>query len=116
MVAISERQFNTQMKNQLQLVIVEVRNAYETIAIRRKSLEAAGAARRLAEEQLDGENQRFEAGMSTNFAVLRFQRDLANIQVSELRAQVDYELALTSLQKAMYTIIDENDIGFARGN
>ena len=54
--------------------------------------------------------------MSTNFAVLRFQRDLANIQVSELRAQVDYELALTSLQKAMYTIIDENDIGFARGN
>ena len=116
MVAISERQLNTQMKNQQQLVIVEVRNAYETIATRKKSLEAAGAALRLAEEQLDGENKRFEAGLSTNFEVLRFQRDLANIQVSELRAQVDYELALTSLQKAMYTIIDENDIGFARGN
>ena len=116
MVDISERQLNTQMKNQQQLIIVEVRNAYETIATRKKSLEAAAAAHRLAQEQLDGENKRFEAGLSTNFEVLRFQRDLANIQVSELRAQVDYELALTSLQKAMYTIIDENDIGFARGN
>ena len=116
MADISERQLNTQMKNQQQLVIVEVRNAYETIATRSKSLEAAGAAHRLAQEQLDGENKRFEAGLSTNFEVLRFQRDLANIQVSELRAQVDYELALTSLQKAMYTILDESDIGFARGN
>ena len=116
MVAISERQLNSQMKNQQQLVIVEVRNSYETIATRKKSLEAARAAHRLAQEQLDGENKRFEAGLSTNFEVLRFQRDLANIQVSELRAQVDYELALTSLQKAMYTIIGENDITFARGN
>ena len=116
MVDISERQLNTQMKNQQQMVIVEVRNAYETIATRKKSLEAAQAAHRLAQEQLDGENKRFEAGLSTNFEVLRFQRDLANIQVSELRAQVDYELALTSLQKAMYTIIGENDITFARGN
>ena len=116
MVAISERQLNSQMKNQQQMVIVEVRNAYETIATRKKSLEAARAAHRLAQEQLDGENKRFEAGLSTNFEVLRFQRDLSNNQVSELRSQVDYELALTSLQKAMYTIIDENDILFARGN
>ena len=115
-VAISERQLNSQMKNQQQMVIVEVRNAYETIATRKKSLEAAWAAHRLGQEQLDGENLRFEAGLSTNFEVLRFQRDLANNQVSALRAQVDYELALTSLQKAMYTIIGENDILFARGN
>ena len=115
-MGISERQLNSQMKNQQQMVIVEVRNSYETIATRKKSLEAARAAHRLAQEQLDGENKRFEAGLSTNFEVLRFQRDLANNQVSELRAQVDYELALTSLQKAMYTIIDENDILFARGN
>ncbi len=116
MTAISERRLNSQMKNQQQMVIVEVRNAYETIATRKKSLEAAQAASRLAREQLDGENKRFEAGLSTNFEVLRFQRDLSNNQVSELRAEVDYELALTSLQKAMYTIIDENDVLLARGN
>ena len=116
MVAISERRLNSQIKNQQQMVIVEVRNAYETIATRKKSLEAARAASRLAQEQLDGENKRFEAGLSTNFEVLRFQRDLSTNQVSELRAQVDYELAVTALQKAMYTIIDENDILSARGN
>ena len=116
MVAISERRLNSQIKNQQQMVIVEVRNAYETIATRKKSLEAARAASRLAQEQLDGENKRFEAGLSTNFEVLRFQRDLSTNQVSELRSQVDYELAVTALQKAMYTIIDENDILSARGN
>ena len=116
MVAISERRLNSQIKNQQQMVIVEVRNAYETIATRKKSLEAARAASRLAQEQLDGENKRFEAGLSTNFEVLRFQRDLSTNQVSELRAQVDYALAVTALQKAMYTIIDENDILSARGN
>ena len=114
MTVIRERQLNNEMKNQQQMVIVEVRNSYETITIRKKSLEAARAASRLDHEQLDGENKRFEAGLSTNFEVLRFQRDLADSQVRELRAEVDYELALTSLQKAMYTIINENDIVFAR--
>ncbi len=116
MTDIRERQLKNEMKNQEQMIIVEVRNAYETIATRKKSLEAARAAGRLVQEQLDGENKRFEAGLSTNFEVLRFQRDLADSQVSELRAEVDYELALTSLQKAMYTIINENDIVFAREN
>ena len=37
--------------------------------------DAAQVARQLSEEQLNGENKRFEAGLSTNFEVLRFQRD-----------------------------------------
>ena len=68
----------------------------------------------MAQEQLDGENKRFEAGLSTNFEVLRFQRDLAENEVSELRAMLDYQLALTALDKAMYTIIEASDISLAR--
>jgi len=113
---IRERQLLSTLKNQEQMIIVEVRNAYESLATREKSLEAATVASRLASEQLDGETKRFEAGLSTNFEVLRFQRDLAQSQVSELRALVDYQLALTALQKALFTIVEESDIILAKGS
>ena len=111
---ISEARLLSQMKNQQQMIIVDVRNAYESLAIQKKRLEAARVARTLSEEQLDGENKRFEAGLSTNFEVLRFQRDLAQAIGQELRAQVDYQQALTALRKAMYTIVDDNDIVLAK--
>ncbi|MCH8321087.1 MAG: TolC family protein [Acidobacteria bacterium] len=113
---IRERQLLSTMKNQEQMIIVEVRNAYEGLATRRKSLEAANVASRLSREQLDGETKRFEAGLSTNFEVLRFQRDLAQSQVSELRALVDYQLAVTALQKALFIIVEESDIVLAKGS
>ncbi len=113
-VRISQARLLSQMKNQQQMIIVDVRNAYESLAIQVKRLEAARVARRLSEEQLDGENKRFEAGLSTNFEVLRFQRDLAQAIGQELRAQVDFQQALTALRKAMYTIVDDNDIILAK--
>lgn len=113
-VTLRQRQFESTMKNQQHLIMVEVRNAYETITTRQKSMEAARLARQLAEEQLDGETKRFQAGLSTNFEVLRFQRDLAENQVSELRAEVDYELAVTALHRAMNTIVEEQDIVLAK--
>ncbi len=113
-VAITERQLQSRTKSAQQLIMVDVRNAYEQIATRKKGLDSAKVARQLTQEQLDGENKRFEAGLSTNFEVLRYQRDLADAQVQELRAMVDYQIALVALQKAMFTIIDQNDITTAR--
>ena len=113
-VRISQARLLSQMKNQQQLIIVDVRNAYESLAIQKKRLEAARVARQLSEEQLDGENKRFEAGLSTNFELLRLQRDLAQTIGQELRAKVDYQQALTALRKAMYTIVDDNDIVLAK--
>ena len=113
-ILIRDRRLASQLKNQQQMIIVEVRNAYESIATQRKRLEAAGVARQLSEAQLEGENRRFQAGLSTNFEVLRYQRDLSQSQVQELRARVDYQQAVTDLEKAMYTIVDSNDIMLAR--
>lgn len=112
--AINERQLLSQLKNQQQMIIVDVRNAFEGISTQKKRLDAARMARQLSEEQLQGETKRYEFGFSTNFEVLRYQRDLAAAQVQELRALLDYQQALTSLEKAMYTIIDSNDIALAK--
>ncbi len=111
---ISERQLQSRLRNLQQMIVVEVRNAFQTIQTQRKRLEAAEMARRLTAEQLRGEDRRFQAGLSTNFEVLRFQRDLADAHVVELRARIDLQQSVTALQKAMFTIVDESDIVVAR--
>ncbi len=113
-ILIQDRRLASQLKNQQQMIIVEVRNAFESIATQRKRLQAAQVARQLSEAQLEGENKRFQAGLSTNFEVLRYQRDLSQSQVQELRARVDYQQAVTDLETAMYTIVDSSDIVMAR--
>ncbi len=115
-VGIEERRNLSRMRDEQQAVIVDVRNAYDGLKTKKKALEAASLARRLAEEQLRGENKRFQAGLSTNFQVLRFQRDLTSAAGSELRARIDYEQALTLLRTAMYTIIEDNDLTLAAEN
>ncbi len=113
-VGIEQRRFLSRMKNQQQMILVDVRNAFESIETQEKRLQAARMARVLSEEKLKGETKRFQAGLSTNFEVLIYQRDLTQTQGQELRALIDYQIALTALEKAMYTIIDDNDIVVAK--
>jgi len=115
-LAIDDRRYQTQIRNTQQSVVVEVRNAFQNIITQRESMDAARVARELSEEQLDGETKRFEAGLSTNFEVLQYQRDLANARVNELRAIIDYQLALSSLRAATFTIVDDNDVVIAQQN
>jgi HAE1 family hydrophobic/amphiphilic exporter-1 len=111
---LNERQLRSRLRSIQQNIMVDVRNAYESIGTRRKGYEAARVARQLVEEQLEGENKRFEAGLSTNFEVLRYQRDLAQTEVDELRAIVDYQLAITALREATFSIVQDNDFVLAK--
>jgi len=107
---IAGRRLETQLKQFQVAVLVEVRNAYEAIATRKKTLEVSRLASELSREQLEGETARFEAGFSTNFEVLRYQRDYADARIRELNALIQYEIAVTALQRAMDTIIEDSGI------
>ena len=78
----------------------EVTNAAFQIDAIQGRIEAATAARELAEEQLRAEESRFEVGLSTNFFVVQAQRDLATAQDNELRAILDFQLALIEFERA----------------
>jgi outer membrane protein TolC len=54
----------------------------------------------LAEQRLDLEASRLQAGLSTTFLVLQAQRDLATAQTTELRALLDYRKALVDFEQA----------------
>jgi outer membrane protein len=80
-------------------VATEVTNAALSVQSNLKRVEAAVAARELAEKRLEAEQSKFEVGMSTNFFVVQAQRDLRDAQNSELRALADYRKSLVVFER-----------------
>jgi hypothetical protein len=62
-------------------------------------MQAAAAARELAERRLEAEQSRFDVGLSTNFFVVQAQRDLRDAQNAELRALLDYRRAQVEFER-----------------
>jgi outer membrane protein TolC len=80
-------------------VATEITNAALTIQSNLKRVEAAQAARELAEKRLEAEQSKFEVGMSANFFVVQAQRDLRDAQNAELRALADYRKSLVIFER-----------------
>jgi outer membrane protein TolC len=75
-----------------------VRRAARQIRSTAERMDAAQAGARLAQERLDVERRRYEAGLSTTFLVTQAQRDLLQAQVSVLQTALDYESALVQFE------------------
>jgi len=81
-------------------VAAEVTNAALTVQSNLKRVEAATAARELAQKRLEAEQSRFDVGMTTNFFVVQAQRDLRDAANTELRALADYRKSLVNFERA----------------
>ena len=92
-------------------VATEVTNAALNVQSNLKRVEAAVAARELAEKRLEAEQSKFEVGMTTNFFVVQAQRDLRDAQNSELRALADYRKSLVVFER-----VQEAPAGGGGGN
>lgn len=96
---LQQRQTIAQSR-QLELQIAtEVTNAALLVDSNRERLQAATAAKELAELRLSAEQSRFEVGLSTNFFVVQAQRDLRDAQNAELRALLDYRKAQVDFER-----------------
>jgi outer membrane protein len=84
-------------------VATEVTNAALQVESSLKRLDAARAARQLAEKRLENEQSKFDVGMQTNFFVVQAQRDLLDSQITELRASLDYRKALVDFERVQET-------------
>lgn len=78
----------------LQLQAAEtIRRAGRQVTSTAERIDAARAGERLAQQRLDVERKRFEAGLSTTFLVTQAQRDLIQAQVNLLQAMLDHQTA-----------------------
>ena len=83
----------------LELQIVEaVRQAARQIQSTSQRMDAARAGEALAEQRLDVERKRFDAGLSTTFLVTQAQRDLLQAQVNRLQAMLDHQSSLVTFE------------------
>lgn len=81
-------------------IAAEVANAAFTVQANLRRVEAAIAARELAQKRLDAEQSRFEVGLTTNYFVVQAQRDLRDAENTELRALADYRKSLVNYERA----------------
>lgn len=107
---IQQEQIQAQTRSQEQLIVVEVRNAVQAVETARLRVNAARRARENAEIQLKGEQQLYENGRSTTFLLFQRENALANARNSEIRAETDYNKAISDLQRATSTTFRANNI------
>ncbi len=105
-----DRQLDMQTRRQLQNIEVEVRNAVQSVETAKMRIDASKLAREYAEKQLEGEEKKFQAGLSATFFVLQRQNDLAVARFDELRAQADYNKSVATLQRVLSTTLSSNSI------
>ncbi|HYZ86888.1 MAG TPA: TolC family protein, partial [Bryobacteraceae bacterium] len=82
---------------------VDVVNALTALEQARAAFEAAREARRFQEEALEAERTKYAVGVSTNYVVIQYQRDLANARFAEIAASTDYIQAKNALDRATGT-------------
>ncbi len=105
---LTDDQARVSLLNLKRQIISQVREAVRRIEADVRRVEATRAARALAEEQLRVEQKRLEAGVTTTFNVLSFQRDLAAAQASEIQAITTYNQDLANLEFVKGTILEAN--------
>jgi outer membrane protein TolC len=98
------------LKNQEQIIYLEIRNSVRNAETNYKRVQSYRVARELAEKKLQAEEEKLRVGLSTNFVVLTYQRDLSTARSNELRAIVDYMISVASLEKAMGTSLKNKNI------
>jgi outer membrane protein TolC len=82
-------------------ISLDVSNALERLSMLQLRLETATTSRTLATQGLDVEENRLEAGQTTSFSVLDFQRKASEAQTRELAARVDLKKAEAELWASM---------------
>lgn len=111
---LSLDQAKLKLKNQEQQIFLEIKTAVRAVQTNYQRAEAYRTARELAQKKLEAEEEKFKVGLSTNYFILQYQRDLANAQIMELKAIVDYNISLAYLNRVQGTGLEKHKTGIAK--
>ncbi|HXF40148.1 MAG TPA: TolC family protein [Blastocatellia bacterium] len=109
------RQLDARQRQVVESVQVDVRNALQAVVASAQRLEAARAAELAASAQYNGEQERYRAGLSTNFVVLQRLTDLSVAKGATVRALTDYNKALADLQRFTGMTLVSNNVQVSSG-
>ncbi|MEB3181567.1 MAG: TolC family protein, partial [Nostocaceae cyanobacterium] len=93
----------TRFANQRNQIRFDVEQAFYNLQSNQENVNTSRLAVTQAEEALRLARLRFQAGVGTNTDVIRAENDLTRTQGNRVRAIIQYNLALTQLQRAVST-------------
>jgi len=107
---LSRRQAAESVENLAQLVQVDVRSAYVEVRRTTEQVAATTATRKLQEEKLRAETEKFRVGKSTALLVAAAQRDLVGSQIAEIETAVAYLKALVDLHRLEGSLLERRGV------
>jgi len=107
---LSRQQAKEALGNLSQLIEVDVRMAYLEIARAQEQVIATAATRKLQEEKVRVETEKFRLGKSTSLLVAQAQRDLVSSQIDEVQAVVNYLKALVEIYRQEGSLLERRGI------
>ena len=107
---LNREQAEKALDNLAQLIELDVRSAYIEVDRSRQQIAASRETRKLNEEKLRVETEKFRVGKSTNFLVSQAQRDLLLSQVAEVRTVASFLEALTDLFRLEGSLMERRGI------
>lgn len=107
---LSRRQAELSLENLAQLVEVDVRGAWIEARRLREQVAATAATRRLQDEKLRAETEKFRVGTSTAFLVAQAQRDLLQAENDEVTAVAGLLKALVECYRFEGTLLERRGI------
>jgi outer membrane protein TolC len=98
------------MKDLEQTIMAQIDDAIKFASVSYRRVAATKAARTYAEAALEAEQEKLANGKSTNFEVLRLQRDLTSSRSMEISALTEYNKALATLAQREGTTLFRHSI------
>jgi outer membrane protein TolC len=103
------------VENLRQLIRLDVRLAANEVERTRQQISASRVTREFEEQTVRAERERYAVGASTALLVAQAQRDLLVSQIAEVRAVVNYRIALVSLHLAEGSLLERRGVRLAGG-
>ncbi len=107
---LTRRQAEEAFENIANLAELDVRTAYIRVNSASQQIVATAATRKLQEEKVRAETEKFRVGRSTVLSVAQVQRDLVDAQISEVQAVVNYLNSLVDLFRIEGSLLERRGI------
>lgn len=109
---LAQDQARLQLEKERKAIEIEVTNAVKDLEASAMRIETSARYRELMEKRVQAETQRYDLGLVGSEWLFTYQRNLAQAKADEIRAVIDYRIALAALDKAMGTTIRSKGLKF----
>jgi len=100
------------LERQKQAIAYEVAGVIKELQNAERKIKSSAASRELQEKRLAAEMQKYQLGLGSIEWLLSYQKSLTTAKTTEIRALIDYKLAVAKLEKIMGTTLKAKGLKF----